>query len=470
MFIVKFLGGIGNQLYQYNFINYLKNKYPKAKIVVDYSYYNFDAIHGGFMLDGIKVEETKKYISSLFRYMDDSTYIEDFKESDNIIFEGYWQNTRFLEKSYFSFNDIFTSNINTESQNFYNEIMETDNSVSIHVRCGDYDNHPYFGNISTKAYYNNAITKICNKIENPVFYIFSNNINWAQEHLNFHNKKAIYITCNSKPEDAKWDLYLMSSCKHNIISNSSFSWWAQRFNTNDKKIVITPPYWVNEKSACFTQNSPDIQNFEYMQSVSNLPSKVLETSKNLSILISVGNDIQEFYKLHRIISTILNHFEKIPNLIIYSYYQSDEISTYVKSISETCNISLYYNSDKNLFDLMEIINTKFIFFTNANYYFYSNSYSIIDKAISDYNTASLITFNESGDDTILIGSKERKFNSIYDSKLFFSDTDISENINIINEKIIAFKAKSVEIEQKKLFLSKIKKAIIFILKIIINNF
>ncbi len=401
MFIIKFMGGIGNQLYQLNFYYYIKKRFPNAKVFVNFSYYKQDSIHGGYMLDGIRLPQKKHFIFSLYRLINDLNYIEDFSENDDILFEGYWQNTRFLSESFFSFFNIFKNNINKENQNLIDLINNSSNSVSIHVRCGDYDNHFCFGNISTKSYYNNAIEKICNEIDNPTFFIFSNNLDWTKANLNFKNSKTVFVTCNSKPEDAKWDLYLMSLCHYNIISNSSFSWWAQNFNSHTDKKVITPPYWTNQKTACFTESTPNIQQYSFMDTVSNLPAKISEHTNSFSIILVISDFEQGLMKLRRSISTIYNQNGNIPKVIIANPYEDLDIKSFINSYESLKNSILIYNifnasSEQMITEICKTIDTEYFIALDSNSYFCSNVFSIIDQRILENKDFDIIDFSSKG--------------------------------------------------------------------------
>lgn len=88
-----------------------------------------------------------------------------------------------------------------------------------------------FGNICTQKYYHDAIRIITEKVNDAVFYVFSDDISWVQTHLDIPN--AVYVNWNTG-ESSIYDMYLMSSCKYNIIANSTFSYWAARLN---KKLI-----------------------------------------------------------------------------------------------------------------------------------------------------------------------------------------------------------------------------------------
>lgn len=134
-------------------------------------------------------------------------------------------------------------------------------SVSIHVRRTDKVNDPeYF--VTDINYLNKAMAFFYEKLVNPVFYVFSDDITWCK--VNIQKKNAVFVDWNDDAH-AYEDLRLMSLCKHNIIAESSFSWWGAYLNQNPKKIVITPPAtrWIKRKnSLCEDILPPEWKVFE----------------------------------------------------------------------------------------------------------------------------------------------------------------------------------------------------------------
>ena len=117
------------------------------------------------------------------------------------------------------------------------------NAVSLHVRRGDYisDKKNAFIGVCTLDYYKTAIEKIKTQVDNPVFFVYSDDINWVKNNLVI-DKTAVFVNHNRGQESYN-DMHLMSLCKHNIIANSSFSWWGAWLNTSPDKIVIAPKQW-----------------------------------------------------------------------------------------------------------------------------------------------------------------------------------------------------------------------------------
>lgn len=124
-------------------------------------------------------------------------------------------------------------------------IMENSNSVAIHFRKGDdYSSRADLNGVCTMEYYNKAIGIIQERVENPKFFVFTDNPRWVKENL-----KAIEYTLVDHNPTVGWgnhfDMQLMSCCKHNIIANSTYSWWGAYLNPNNEKIVIMPKCWFN---------------------------------------------------------------------------------------------------------------------------------------------------------------------------------------------------------------------------------
>jgi hypothetical protein len=161
--------------------------------------------------------------------------------------EKYFLNVRETLLSTFIFEDLKE----IENIECIQDIINS-NSVSLHVRRGDFlnsSNINLFGEVCTKEYYEKAISKI----ENPHVFVFSNDIDWVKQNLRID--KVTYVTCNIGRNSWK-DMYLMSLCKHNIIANSTFSWWGAWLNNNPGKLVISPSRFLkNDKSTDVYPNS-----------------------------------------------------------------------------------------------------------------------------------------------------------------------------------------------------------------------
>lgn len=283
MEIILISGGLGGQMFQYAF-SLAKTK-NNPNITITDSYYDIVYGHNGYELKrvfGIPAKRSNCFYNILYRI---SNKLDIFRNQTGhkkifnffnifnwgflmIFFEkqigvydaealkkrkgvcffwGYW-----LSEKYFSLikNEItnsFTFNENLlslKTEAVYNLIKDT-NSVSIHIRRGDYlssANKDYVGNICDIRYYTKAIKKIEEEVSSPTFFIFSNDIKWVKKNLQIPD--SYYIDWNEK-EDSWQDMFLMSKCKHNIIANSTFSWWGAWLNQNTQKIVISPDHFYN---------------------------------------------------------------------------------------------------------------------------------------------------------------------------------------------------------------------------------
>ncbi len=183
---------------------------------------------------------------------------------DNVYLDGIWANINYFEK----YEDIlrkdftFKNDIPKDLQKVKSQILEK-NSVSVNVRRGDYltnqTANKIFGVIG-KEYYFRAIDFLKKKIENPVFYFFSDDIEWCKRNFSDIAEEVYFIPNNYEKRKFELDIHLVSLCKHNIISNSTFTWWGAWLNDNPRKIVIYPFKWFKDKNwqKNFIQNKPII--------------------------------------------------------------------------------------------------------------------------------------------------------------------------------------------------------------------
>ena len=174
--------------------------------------------------------------------------IENFiRSNENIYLEGYWQSEKYFERIKDVIKNEFVFEKFSEEKNIFasNKIYAT-NSVAIHVRRGDYVKNPLYSDICTLDYYKRAIKYITQHIDNPFFYIFSDDIHWCIENFNDLNQIE-FIDWNNGKQSYR-DMQLMSLCKHNIIANSTFSWWGAWLNKNPSKIVIAPKKILNSSN------------------------------------------------------------------------------------------------------------------------------------------------------------------------------------------------------------------------------
>ncbi|MGE4398302.1 MAG: alpha-1,2-fucosyltransferase [Campylobacterales bacterium] len=273
--VAKIFGGLGNQMFQYAFGVSLA-KMHNADLLVDIR--SCSSSPRGFMLSNFNItekianeDEIKKFegvvklgrntfanfLSSPFKYMKYLTqrncripershsYNEyNLHFNGNAYIYGAWQSPKYFCNIRNELHKIYTlkSKIDDKNLNILEKIAKT-NSVSIHIRRGDYVSEKYKNDFVQLDinYYEKAIGYIKNKYPDAVFFIFSNDINWCKNNFG-HSNTFKYVDQNSELA-GHIDMYLMSQCKHNIIANSTFSWWGAWLNQNESKIVICPSKW-----------------------------------------------------------------------------------------------------------------------------------------------------------------------------------------------------------------------------------
>lgn len=272
--IVKIKGGLGNQLFQYSFAMLLQTM-TNENVKIDMSSYNNYIDDGirrprllkcNISLDIADIEEIQKKrkfqiknsplktgdkikimleraLNREYYFETDRGYRNPKKLLKYSYFDGYWQSWRYLEpieklirKELLPNYQLHINTLNLQ------ETMQKENSVFIGIRRGDYLlDQKHYGSFG-EQYYNDAIEILLKAIDNPVFYIFSNDIKWVKQNLDFRGEKVIYREKEAIVDDFE-ELQLMSSCHHAIIGNSTFHWWGAWLINSPDKIIIAPKKW-----------------------------------------------------------------------------------------------------------------------------------------------------------------------------------------------------------------------------------
>ena len=283
MIIIQMMGGLGNQMFQYALYCQMKSMGKDVKMDDEAGFIEDRQRDPALAVFGITYEKasreeiikmrdsspalTAKVRRKLFGRKNHS-YFEESKlflpqifDWDNIYLEGFWQSAKYFSdveeqlKTEFDLGRLKGNNktgrgLSDRAESYLKGIEET-NSISIHVRRGDYllpKNQPLYGNICTDSYYKNAIKVITDKNPDCKFYLFTNDTDtdwidkWLDEHTNAAGRAVLVQLPAGRDYEA---LALMSRCKHNILANSSFSWWASYLNDNPEKMVIAPEKWLN---------------------------------------------------------------------------------------------------------------------------------------------------------------------------------------------------------------------------------
>lgn len=266
---IRFLGGLGNQMFQYALYRAMQQSFPNVK--ADLQGFNGYELHNGFELERIfklQISKTTPFKSKLYNIHEKKwiyrklrrvlnlrkSYFEEynlFSYDPTILTSpkpaylwGYWQNPAYFGaiEQQLRADFKFILPLDKKNQETLDRIQSS-NSVSIHIRRGDYLTDPLLGGLCNLKYYQEAIAMIETSVPSPKYFIFSNDIPWCREQLNLPTAEFIFWNQGS---DSYIDMQLMTACKHNIIANSSFSWWAAWLNQNTNKTVICPRKWVND--------------------------------------------------------------------------------------------------------------------------------------------------------------------------------------------------------------------------------
>ncbi len=273
------MGGLGNQMFQYAIgrrIALLRN----TNVKVDVSFLNSDKFshtNRKFALDVFSTDIPITTESELykFNYIQKSNFKKSIQKKLPFIFPyytiaepgheynegilnspknslliGYWQ----TEKYFLPIQDVMRKDFEFKKQleggnKTLADKITSCNSVSVHVRRGDYVNNPetsVFHGICSPEYYYTGLKLIKSKIDNVHLFIFSDDMDWVKTNMKF-DVPATYVDSNPG-DDSYMDMQLMSLCKHNIIANSSFSWWGAWLNSNLDKMVVAPAKWFNDTS------------------------------------------------------------------------------------------------------------------------------------------------------------------------------------------------------------------------------
>ena len=266
--IVKIKGGLGNQMFGYAFSLMLKKKHSSSIILLDLidSWYAHNGHEISKVFKHLKFHSylhyrvlrriyTTKHIRGLFTSILEPTkhngaFRAEYLKDSNMfsIYDGFWQTEKYFKpieqklRKKFKFN---FENLNQKSLE-YLKIIQEKSSVSIHIRRGDYLLFQDTFDICTKEYYSKAKNYLESKYNGLTYFIFTDDLEWTTKYFNLSG--SYIIACN-QGVDSWQDMCLMSNCKHNIIANSTFSWWGGWLNQNKNKTVIAPLTWMNNIDA-----------------------------------------------------------------------------------------------------------------------------------------------------------------------------------------------------------------------------
>jgi len=314
MILVRFSGGLGNQLFQFAMYEKLKKEYPDMEVRADLSFYTLEQVHNGFELERVfsvmkkgylqkatwrdhwtcrrelpvpcgggigKVLETPiAWLNARTRNGAELHHIERIEEepynlrlsaaekakrraecleklnnldtSKHYYVDGYWQDEAYFPDTFQTVIEMlqFTQLHHYQEVTKLAQIMQNQESVSVHLRGGDYLNSDY--DVLHAEYYRKALELLQTMTAVEQVYVFSDDVEKAKALL-ADIKNAVYVEDHQGSED--WlDMYLMSQCKHHILANSSFSTWAAYLGNRESSVTIYPGQYTKQDANLYRKN------------------------------------------------------------------------------------------------------------------------------------------------------------------------------------------------------------------------
>lgn len=266
-------GGLGNQMFQYAAYRSMSLNSSRSLLLAIDSFQNY-SLYNGYELNSVfGINETilaqnvknylgfyspmfiRKLIARAHNWVQPNWFVCDnnftsklkiFNSSDYIYAHGYWQSELFFKDHASLISNIFTFNPSIQFPHISTlRMIQDSNSVSVHIRRGDYilssKTNKYHG-LCSLEYYLKAFDLMREKVGDVTYFIFTDDTIWAKSQIQPLLKNSLVIEGNTGKK-SYIDMQLMSECKHNIIANSSFSWWGAWLNKNPLKVVIAPTKW-----------------------------------------------------------------------------------------------------------------------------------------------------------------------------------------------------------------------------------
>lgn len=265
MIIIQLTGGLGNQMFQYavgkalayrlgtelylDKTHFLTTPTGK-KNIRQYELHHFN-IKEQFKKPAFhwikKYLKAEKMYARLQTFKEQHVHIhpEVFELGDNTYLEGTYQAEKYFKPIEDILRNEFTFKTPPAGKNAkLAEKISSVNAISVHIRRGDYVSNPetlQSHGICSIEYYQQAVLLMEKRVKNPYFFLFSDEPEWVLQ--NFKMSQPCTIVSHNNGENSFEDMRLMSLCKHNIMANSSFSWWGAWLNSNIGKIIVAPRQW-----------------------------------------------------------------------------------------------------------------------------------------------------------------------------------------------------------------------------------
>jgi len=282
--VVRLQGGLGNQMFQYALGRALSAR-NDAQLILDLTFLLDRTPRGDFMFrnyelgafGGVSPEFTRLSRIALklpapavyFRLTQFLTYVKDFLQlqtyvregiyefqphiltlQGDVYLDGYWQSSRYFDEIEALLRHEFTV-LPPDDQDVQalGKEIECSESVAVHIRRGDLVSvpssiqaHGFVG----LAYFAEGMSEVARRTEKPVFYLFSDDIRWCMKNV-VTAYPHVFVVHGQERQKSITDLWLMSRCRHFIVSNSTFAWWAVWMSDSEEKIVVAPRVWARER-------------------------------------------------------------------------------------------------------------------------------------------------------------------------------------------------------------------------------
>jgi hypothetical protein len=260
--VIKIKGGLGNQLFCYAFGYSIAKKYSAHLYIDKHSgFYNDWKYKRKYLLNNLNLKSNEiniillivlKLFLKVNSFFNFTNFVRNFNEinmnynKNNLILpkgylyylEGYWQSENYFFDNKFEIKNQFKFINIPQFDNSITNLINSYITVSLHIRTFDFDNLMSENNLNLK-YYHEATKFISKKYPSAFYLIFTNNLSThIYEFINSLNLTNYIIIKPSSNDDTLRDFFLMQSCNHHIIANSTFSWWAAWLSNSEKKLVI----------------------------------------------------------------------------------------------------------------------------------------------------------------------------------------------------------------------------------------
>ncbi len=285
MIVTRLSGGLGNQMFQYALALRMADRL-QTDLKLDLSFFHtpppqdvtpreYELKVWGIDVASASTEEINSFINRPRRSFwnkitgnqGDKTWYKEkrfsfdaevLKLSGDLYLDGYWQSEKYFKDVEPAIREAYRLKSNPDEVNIQlGKAMQDCESVAVHIRRVDYLKTPEilaFHGVLEAAYYQEALRRLQEKYKDLHLFVFSDEPNWVKDHLKFDLPTT--MVDHNRGKNSYLDLWLMSRCKHQVMANSSFSWWGAWLNTNPSKIVIGPAQWFSDKGLDTTDLTP----------------------------------------------------------------------------------------------------------------------------------------------------------------------------------------------------------------------